>query len=730
MAMDLLKNIAVVGLGISGIAFGYIKPQFFQREIPVELDGVKVAKSLKNGSVLESFRSNQLQFKPIRDGKIDLQMVGARPLAFSGMPKVPQLLRVFNVDSTQEAEVYLENVVLEETTVSVPIAKSAEAYVWDLKKRLTFREETSERYFPGKLVQSHQSKGSLFVNLFPVQVDLLTGRVLKVTSADIKVEYSKKTLSLAWSELFSSPSLIVTSAKLQSAAEVLKNYHEQKLGVKTSIITVEEIEKNTSPISEQDLPPGYKEPEERDNFIKPYDPAKGSGYNYELAKKIVNYLQKKMGDSSPLKYVTILGDAETVPPSYYFAYSTNLGRNFTPTDICYGATQHCLEPKIAVGRLPLKDENEVKSYIKKVEAWRAFSENNFGELTLLGGKAFPNSDVYVGELGVLNTIQDNKLDWLGVRKNFKTQKNYSKEKLMEVAKGQSSSPFAYHLDHGTGNQWFAENEYVSSKEIAAINNTSDSLHPTIMVSVSCTNGAFDEALTNESIYDDDSYGELSIGTQLIRSKAGVAAYLGSARPAIGMPVYQIDGSGNLELTGTNYGLQILDSFYQKYGLLRQGRLGDFSLKALQAFVFEYGNDIQKDQNSWSYFITELLGDPVIPLPNRLKGADSFQPGKSILKLDNSSGFGFPVLHSKDFVQNNFPLSLVQTVSATLMKVLKNDFGGYLGEDLITSQIVQPGKDSQFTWDSQKTKLTEGTYFLRLENIVGVPRERQIYFVVD
>jgi len=730
MAQRFVKSPVLVFFFITKVIFGFSRPDFFQREVPLELVGKSLRTRGRQVTPLASFRLGQIQYKELKEGKIDLQIPGGRPLALSGMPKVPQVSKVFKVDPERTAEAQLENVTLEETAISVPVPKVAEAYVWNLKNRLTFRRNKQERYFPGKLIQSYQNKDSLFVNVFPIQVDLLTGKVLKVTSADIKVSYTEpdRFASMALKDLFATPSVIITSSKLQKAAELLKNYHENKLGIKTTIVSVEDIDKNETAISEDSLPEGYKTREERDNFVKPFNAEKHTGYNYELAKKISNYLQSRMEEPSALKYVTILGSSDVVPPSYYFAYSTDVGRNFTPTDACYGAVKKCLEPKVAVGRLPLNNEAEVQSYTEKVDAWMAFANESTDELSLFGGKAFPSSEVYVGELGALNTIQDIKLDWRGVRKNFTTQKNYSREKMLDLLKGESPTPFSYHVDHGQGNELFLDKQSISSKDISALVPPSK-FRPALLVSISCSNGAFDEALTNESIYADNFKGELSIGTNLVKSKAGVVAYLGSARPATGMPIYQVDEFGNLELTGSNYGLQILESFYRKYGVLRQGRLGDFSLKALQAFVFENGNNLETDQNSWSYFITELLGDPAIPLPNRSKTEEGFPLAKSTFKLDNSAGFGFPILHLKEFSGDNFPLSLAQSVEGTLFKVLEDDNGRYTGEELISSQKITPSENSQFSLNS-KPGLTEGHYFLRLENAVGVPRERQIYFTVD
>jgi len=317
MAYQFLKNSLWLLLLVSLPSFGYFKPQFFQRNIPQEFRRFKPAVSARPAGFLEFFRNRQLKFRRSRGGLIDLFMEGTKPFALSGMPKVPKLLRVFNVPQGKSAEAYLENVVLEETSLSVPVAKAPEAYVWNLfRRRMNFKNGNTERYFPGRLVQSYQANGNLWVTFFPVQVDLHTGKILKVTSADIKVAYSDSPAQDLAADFVESPSLIVTSEKLKSAAELLKNYHERRLGVKTQIVTVEDINKTESMISDEKLPEGYKDPSERDNFIKPYDSGKQEGYNYELAKKISNYLQRKMGDASSLKYVTLLGDSQVVPPSY------------------------------------------------------------------------------------------------------------------------------------------------------------------------------------------------------------------------------------------------------------------------------------------------------------------------------------------------------------------------------------------------------------------------------
>ena len=53
----------------------------------------------------------------------------------------------------------------------------------------------------------------------------------------------------------------------------------------------------------------------------------------------------------------------------------------------------------------------------------------------------------------------------------------------------------------------------------------------------------------------------------------------------------------------------------------------------------------------------------------------------------------------------------------------------MGEELISTQVINESEEAGLSLDASNT-LSEGKYFLRLENTLGVPRERQIYFSVE
>ena len=169
------------------------------------------------------------------------------------------------------------------------------------------------------------------------------------------------------------------------------------------------IDASESPISEDDLPNGYKTKGAADDSVFPYNPKTGTGYNYELARKIAHYLQGKMGEESATKFVTLLGDGSVIPPSYYFAARSGFGQHFGVTDRCYAANTNCMNPKLAVGRLPFSALSDMENYLAKVRRWLSYAGTAPSELSLYGGKAI-HSDVYVGELGTLRTINSETAD--------------------------------------------------------------------------------------------------------------------------------------------------------------------------------------------------------------------------------------------------------------------------------------------------------------------------------
>ena len=670
------------------------------------------------GTLQEKIEFRDLGFRSLSNGRLELRTSEGAPLLVRGMPQVPLSVRRYLLPLGKTAVARLENVQLEESTEAVALPKTPEPYVWAKFARLPNLSGRTGAYFPGKLVSSAVSEGELVVSVYPAQVELATGKVMVVRSADLKIDYSDAPRELTVRDIWAPTEIIITSEALRKAAERLQNFHSQILKLKSEIVTVESLAANEPPIDEVELPDGYKKTEEPwDTLVRRWDPKKKEGYDYLSARKIIHYLQDKMRTGTATKYVTLLGDATQVPPSYYISIhgdETQIG----VTDQCYAAKNQCMEPKFAVGRLPFQSEEQLQIYLDKAQRWMETSVGAKSELSLFGGKAF-TSDVFIGELGVLKTVNVAQDDWRGVKKYFRTRRNYTKANVLDLVRGKQESSFIYYLDHGMGNQWYVEDEFVTSKEILKAAD-SGGVNP-LIVSIACTNAAFDEKTSAESILSDPTAGDVSVGVALLRSRAGAVAYLGSARPALGVPVYNFDKGGNLNLSGSTYGLQMFDTFFAKYRDARQGRLGDLILQMNRAYLNENGNDMKEEGNRWTYFNVELLGDPALVLPDRGAGEKVAHLPLSTLETKTVGGI-IPLLKWESGQGLSIPFTADVSVMATLLRMPK----GFGKEEAIDSHLLAAGGDYPVDLSDAQAP---GTYFLRLENSEGVPFERQVWFKV-
>jgi len=661
-----------------------------------------------------------LKLKTLAGNKVQFQSGEGAPHLIAGMPQVLKTVRAFALPPGKTATAHLENVQWEESNERLALTKTPATLVWG-KFQAFPSKANSGGFFPGKLVDTREANGQVFVTLFPAQVEIGTGRVMVMRSADLRVEYADGLREIVMPDIWSAPGLILTSEKMRSAAERLRKFHADVLKIRSEIVTVENIAETEAPIALEELPAGYKSNYPWENAVTPWDEVTKTGYDYELARKIIHFLQSKMGDQTATKYVTILGDATLVPPSYYFVIGSDEFVQMGVTDQCYAARKQCLEPRLAVGRLPFETEAQLETYLAKTERWLKDSQGAASELSLFGGKAFP-AEIFTGELGTLKVINEARDDWRGVKKFFRTKKTYSKDSVLSALSGGAESSFLYYLDHGSGNVLHIDDEFISSLDIAKAKD-SGRANP-LMVSIACTDAAFDEKLSLERVLEYPKGGDVSIGTALLRSPAGAVAFLGSARPALGVPIYDVDTHGNLSLTDTTYGLQLFDTFFAKYRDERKGRLGDLLIKAYAAFLYEKGNDLEDENNLWTFYNVELLGDPALPLPDRGPGEFVQVPAASKLKMDLGSFGAFPVLQWVAG-EMSFPLEAKGDVTASLLRIPGFD-SGEDKEVQVDEQVVVSGSD-------YKVKFPEGTaagkYLLRLENRRGVPFEKQVWFEV-
>jgi len=702
------------------------------QELPVELqnESALVEKSdFDSSNPLKKTKAFQIpkpQFKLLKNGSFLPALPNSETLSQGHRPRVPILKYSFQVPQQMKAKVELVGPEMEMSEVSVKLAQSEKPLVWG-KREVEFVDSNPKRYFPGRLVESYQTGNRVYVTLFPFQVDLDTGKVLTLSKGSWSVSLAKeKTRPVKKEHL---PAVIITSEKLLEGAKKLQKFHLELLGVQSEIKTVESISKSESVISLSELPEGYKSPEKFDREVRKFNEEKGSGYNFLLARKIISFLRKQADENPVFRYVVILGNSEIVPPSYYFAEEGGKWNSRTGvTDQCYSAGKQCLEPRLAVGRLPFRNDEEVENYLGKARKWVKESNWFESELALYGGKAFKSSPFYIGELGTLVTVNPEETDWKNVQKHFETDSRFTKEEIRKLVQGEEKASLVYYLDHGTGNRWWAGEQYLTSFEIKAAEPKEGSVAP-VMVSVACINAAFDEELLiDRTIPDIGQFGVVSIGTALLKSKAGAVAYLGGSRDGLGSPETEVDEKGNVEVLGTSYGLQMFDGFVASYRKSSNKRLGDALLESFEGYLFKSGNDMEDFNHRWTYWITELLGDPLMPIQQKKSEDKGYPlPQSDFDQFDNTTGFPRLSLDGEsERAVSKFPIAQAGgAVTAKLFEMILDD-EGFSGQNLVKAVSLAGGTEN-FEIQLGKDLAPEKQYMIKLVNEEGVPRERHIVF---
>jgi hypothetical protein len=693
-----------------------------KKEVPTEL--WEPVRPSNNASlvVAENVDFAEPRFEGVGQGEVRVSVPGARALRVETMPELAVVGRDYALPAGARAEVFWDSAVLQETDGPVPLRAQPETFYWSNDPSFRLAEPSTGRFYPGKLVDFVQSGSQVRVRFYPLQWDRQNRTVVRMGRLAVKVfAVPLEAEQPTWrpSAQFAPQSVILVREAMVEAARLLQTFHSERYKIASEIVTVESLEKRETELPESDLPDGYKDRSLADAVVVPYDAASGKGYNYRLARKLAQYFQRSLGAGSALKYITLVGDSTAIPPSYYFSVRTGFDARFGVTDQCYAAVAQCLEPRAAVGRLPLQSLGEMKTYLAKTDRWLKYSEAAPSELALFGGKAF-NGPFYIGELGVLRALSE-KADWRGVRKSFRTKQNYTRGGVLETVRGNGDSSFVYSLDHGGGNQWYVEQQSVGSRDVMAATNAGSTVNPLIF-SIACTNGAYDEKLLQEDLYEDPSHGAHSVGVSLIRSVAGAVGYFGSSRPALGAPIFEIDARGNLDLQDSNHGLKLLDTALEEYRVKGSGRLGDYVRSTLARYATDPASLVTKDRFRWTYLNAVLLGDPAMTLATR-----SVREAVS------------PMARSVDEIQaafrgtNNVPAMLLpESGDAALRIQSKTDVEATLfvqgqglrfNETLLKTKTVGAGDADIAFNDSQGRQ----TYFMRLENKTGVPVERQVWF---
>ena len=559
-----------------------------------------------------NFDTSKARIDPRKNGGVYLYLEGTTPSGSPGEPMIPMKSiklelpknsKILEIAMTDVEYKKIKNKLLL-TSVPKPLFWNAEDDLMDNLSNVTnknFKIYNSMNIYPGDILSyrsgDSKDKKIVIIQIYPLQYIPRTGEAYLIIKGKLHVFY-EETNSLSITSTTNTQNLIITPPMLYQNAQILKNYHNGK-GIETDIINTTWIYRN---IDEAADPPydGFKNESTTKNYLL-------SKYNYTLAKKIINYLKNET-DHPRLTYVTLLGNAELIPPSYYYCSNINSSDigSWVPTDFFYSSPDYDLVPNYYVGRLPVDNPEQANHVINKIINWEGTTDL-FSNITISGGKPF-NTPYFIGEMICIDSVNNNYFKGSKIKKQFQTEKKFTKENFLDALKNDDTG-IIYNIAHGSGalvafeeTSPLDKNCYLTADEILDLPKKSKT---PIVVSIACSNGAYDADIV------DHKY-NISFGEALLLSDGGGIAYIGGSRTNAGTPIFTIN-QGNIEIYKESYMAGLLTYFFKGYykGLDTLGQLTGFSY---ENFAME--NNMTDYMVLFNFFSFVLLGDPALKIPDK------------------------------------------------------------------------------------------------------------------
>lgn len=449
----------------------------------------------------------------------------------------------------------------------------------------------SDALFPGNAVSYDVGydvdETVVYLRVYPVQYMPKSKQAMFISDGIIKLFYTDDESSfLQSSDSNSYTNIVISPPAFYDEAIRLRNFHNAE-GTETAVVNTTWIFDNYEGVGNPPFP-GY------DNITKiMYMLYPVRDYNFNLAKKIISYL-KDTSLHPELAFVTLLGTARMVPPSYY-VYT---GGALVPTDFFYASPDYDRVTSFKVGRLPVATVEQASHVVEKIMNWDGTTEL-FRNITVAGGKPF-GTPYEIGEMIVVDMINQGLLRGISPKKCFRTDDSYDKYNVSRALMGDTG--LLYHIGHGSGTAWGLEGDFLDVNDVLKfpLSNTSP-----IVVSIACMNGAFDTYVANMS-YD------VSFGESLLLSNAGGIAYIGGSRSNAGMPVFSLE-EGYLSISDETYMARMLTDVFKPFfnGSCKLGDLTSFSISE-----YVKNHDFSDATDDYTFFCFTLLGDPALTIPIR------------------------------------------------------------------------------------------------------------------
>jgi hypothetical protein len=572
--------------------------------------------SSRKVSLQISFKPSDLSFQPTESGLL-VMLKSCENLNIPDQPALPCIRKELPIKSN---EVVTGIQTTHVSSFSIPLPKVGLKYAQE-PREIGMMDQNSQgdpinkqskniqlpEFFPtcnfDYVMTQNQKTKQLTLQINPVYID--HNQLLLVTHMVIEVTYGSKFSSTSFQKANPQPiSIILAPDDLVNEAKKLQTIQE-KDGYATSVKLISELQSGEeSPQPQIDGVIGFLD---ATTEVR----SRVSSYDNSLARKIQKWL-KDLVALEKIQYLTIMGDATFVPPSYYVFSPDNRDSydRWIPTDIFYSAPDSSgksFPVLISIGRLPVRDKEEAAGVVDKIEKYRKTLDPSwFKNADIMAGDPF-NGD-YFGELSTTKAINADLLEGLNISRYYKSEAKFSTEPFMKAMK-ENKHGFVWGFGHGGGDGLALEPGYITSKNIIDL---PEKVGLPIFISEACGNGAFDSRLmqpsfgTNASLKHPTSFSEA-----ILTSKGGGIAYVGGARVnyAGWNMIYE---KGIPNLLRIYYMDAILEYFMESYHN-QEGALGDIARKTLEIYAqrdwFAVNAPLVK-----TFFGFTLQGDPTLKIP--------------------------------------------------------------------------------------------------------------------
>lgn len=478
---------------------------------------------------------------------------------------------------------------------------------------------SSDALFPGRLVSMDYGVDNqhryVFVHLFPVQYTPAKKKAVLLTQATLKLSYRFRSPEDASGQATpyqrmqsdqarglttEAQCIVLCPAALQEQAEKLSKFHATQEGIISAVMTTEAIGQAYAPAEDPPLD-GYQNAK-----LDGWDRIRH--YDYALAKKIIAYLRDQPAHPR-LVYVTILGDALLIPPSFYYYWlpdtvglfirgDSEVHAEWVPTDLFYASPDYDWVCNYRVGRLSVNDANEAAHVVDKVVRWYANADWSwFRNVQFAGGMEMEGQAALAQKQGLL--------EGLNVKTYFDCDDRAERVFLEPALTARDTGIFCL-CSHGSiSSLGFSASQSFTSDDLL---HYAPRIKVPVIIAFGCNAGAFDldlmEGLGTRSPH--------SFGEAVLKSPGAGIAFFGNTREGRFGGFTWVSASGSEPVDWKAYIARLFT------GIIRSRHQGAETLGQLHVdTLFDFLSTADMAGNPWNIFSTlefVLLGDPALKIP--------------------------------------------------------------------------------------------------------------------